>query len=61
MSDIFMNGLIKGLHNLATAVWIGAMISLGMIAAPSVKGKHRDGPFCHDCPGPAYKPVQCSG
>jgi uncharacterized membrane protein len=41
--NVFVYGLVKGLHDLATAIWIGGLIQLSFVVLPSFKKRLKDG------------------
>jgi uncharacterized membrane protein len=43
LANVIVYGLVKGLHDLATAVWIGGLIQLSFVVLPAFKNRLKDG------------------
>jgi len=39
LANIFIFGLVKGLHDLATAIWIGGLIRLSFVVLPTFRSR----------------------
>jgi uncharacterized membrane protein len=42
LANVFIYGLVKGLHDLATAIWIGGLIQLSFVILPAFKGRLKE-------------------
>ena len=42
LANVLVYGLVKGLHDLATAVWIGGLIQLSFVVLPAFKNRLRE-------------------
>jgi len=43
LANIFVFGLVKGLHDLATAIWIGGLIQMSFVVLPTFRSRLKDG------------------
>lgn len=43
LANIFVFGVVKGLHDLATAIWIGGLIQMSFVVLPTFKSRLKDG------------------
>ena len=43
LANVLVYGLVKGLHDLATAIWIGGLIQLSFVVLPAFKSKLKEG------------------
>ncbi|WP_457549205.1 hypothetical protein [Archaeoglobus sp.] len=42
MANVIVYGLVKGLHDLATAIWIGGLIQLSLVVLPAFKDRLKE-------------------
>ena len=43
LANVLVYGLVKGLHDLATAIWIGGLIQLSFVVLPAFKNRLKEG------------------
>ena len=43
LANVIVYGLVKGLHDLVTAIWIGGLIPLSFVVLPAFKSKLKEG------------------
>jgi len=42
LANVFIYGLVKGLHDLATAIWIGGLIQLSFVVLPAFRSRLKE-------------------